>query len=84
MPDRFIFRQVYYKDLKTFLADGEVRSKNHKSPQLCHPTSYPNIVNRRGTDAYQMPCGGVVNDYVPFYFSPITAFTFTIYKAMLN
>lgn len=27
-----------------------------------------------------MPCGGVVNDYVPFYFSPITSFAFTIYK----
>ncbi len=26
-----------------------------------------------------MPCGGVVNDYVPFYFSPITAFTYAIY-----
>jgi hypothetical protein len=27
-----------------------------------------------------MPCGGVVNDYVPFYFSPITAFTYTIHQ----
>ena len=26
-----------------------------------------------------MPCGGVVNDYVPFYFSPITAMAYTIY-----
>lgn len=26
-----------------------------------------------------MPCGGVVNDYVPFYFSPMTAFAYTIY-----
>lgn len=26
-----------------------------------------------------MPNGGVVNDYVPFYFSPITAFTYTIF-----
>lgn len=26
-----------------------------------------------------MPCGGVVNDYVPFYFSPLTSFTYTIY-----
>lgn len=27
-----------------------------------------------------MPHGGVANDYVPFYFSPITSFTFTIHK----
>jgi hypothetical protein len=27
-----------------------------------------------------MPNGCVVNEFVPFYFSPITSFTFTIYK----
>ena len=27
-----------------------------------------------------MPNGGVVNDFVPFYFSPRTSFTYTIFK----
>jgi hypothetical protein len=80
MPNRFIFRQVYYGDLSTFLDDGEIRAKNHFAEQLCHQTSYQQIVDRRGTNAFSMPCGGVVNDYVPFYFSPLTSFTYTIHK----
>lgn len=80
MPNRFIFRQVHFEDLPTFLADGEIKAKKHQVPQRCHQTSYQDIVNRRGTDEFQMPNDCVVNDFVPFYFSPITSFTFTIYK----
>lgn len=80
MPNRFIFRQVHFEDLPIFLADCEVRAKRHQSPQLCHQTSYPEIVYRRGTDEFELPNGCVVNDFVPFYFSPITSFTFTIFR----
>lgn len=80
MPNRFIFRQVYCGDLPTFLADGEIRAKNHENQQACHQTSYQEIVNRRGTNEFPMPCGGVVNDYVPFYFSPLSSFTYTIHR----
>jgi len=80
LKERFIFRQVDYRDLPTFLHDGEIRAKNHHTPQLCHQTSYQEIVERRNTSAFQMPCGGVVNDYVPFYFSPLTSFTYTIHQ----
>jgi len=52
--------------------------------QACHQTSYQEIVDRRGTAEFQMPCGGVVNDYVAFYFSPLTAFTFTIDRGNVN
>ncbi len=80
MPNRFIFRQVHYVDLPIFLADGEVRAKHHQFSQRCHQTSYQEIVNRRGTNEFELPNGCVVNDFVPFYFSPITSFTYTIYK----
>jgi hypothetical protein len=80
MPDRFVFRQVDYRDIPTFLADGEIRAKNHASPQACYQTSYQNLVNRRGTDMFQVPGGGVVNDFVAFYFSPLTSFTFAIHN----
>lgn len=79
MPNRFIFRQVYFGDLSTFLADGEIRAKNHTLGQICHQTSYQELVNLRGTDAFEMPNCRVVNDYVPFYFSPLTAFTYAIH-----
>lgn len=80
LPTRFIFRQVQYSDLPTFLVDGEIRAKNHETLQRCHQVSYQDIVDRRGTNEFNMPNAGVVNDYVPFYFSPITAFTYTIFR----
>jgi hypothetical protein len=80
LPERFIFRQFYYRDLARFLEDGEIRAKNHPTLQACHQTSYQQIVNRRGTAEFQLPGGGVVNDCVPFYFSPVTSFTYTIHQ----
>ncbi len=80
MPERFIFRQVDYRDIPTFLDDGEIRSKNHPNQQTCHQTSYQNLVQRRGTQEFQLPFGGVVNDCVAFYFSPLTSFTCTIHR----
>jgi hypothetical protein len=84
MVARFVFRQFHHTDIGTFLADGEIRSKNHVPPQTCHQTSYPNLVTLRGTSAFSLPGGGVVNDYVPFYFSPITAFSFTINRGNVD
>lgn len=78
MPSRFAFRQFYAGDLGLFLEDGEIRAKNHANLQRCHQTSYQEINDRRGTGVFGMPCGGVVNDYVPFYFSPLTSFAYTI------
>lgn len=80
MPERFVFRQVDYRDVPTFLADGEIRSKNHPHQQLCHQTSYQNLVRRRGTTEFQLPFGGVVNDCVAFYFSPLTSFACAIHR----
>jgi hypothetical protein len=80
MPDRFGFRQIDHRDLEMILRDGEIRSKNNRSPQKCHQTSYAEIVGLRGTAQFTLPHGGVVNDYVAFYFSPVTAFTYTIHK----
>lgn len=84
MPKRFIFRQVCSWDLKAFLDDGEIRAKNHPEPQLLHQTSYENIVATRGTPIFDLPHGGVVNDYVPFYFSPLTGFTYTISRGNVD
>lgn len=77
---RFGFRQIDYRDLAMFLRDGEIRSKNHQYAQACHQTSHASIVNLRGDPVFTLPHGGVVNDYVPFYFSPVTGFAYSIHK----
>jgi len=84
MPVRFAFRQVDRRDLATFFKDGEVRAKRHRASQACHQTSHRQIVQRRNEHLVDLPHGGVVNDYVAFYFSPITAFTFAIHKGSVE
>lgn len=84
MPDRFIFRMTYYLDVPLFLRDGALHAKNHAQPQLCHQASYGEIVSRRGDTVFSTPCGRVVNDFVPFYFSPITAMAYTIHKGNVS
>jgi hypothetical protein len=84
VPKRFVFRQIDYRDVPLFLSDGEVRSKNHPNPQRCHQTSYQNLVQRRGTEEFHLPFGGVVNDCVAFYFSPLTSFTCAIHRGRVQ
>lgn len=79
MTKRFIFRMTYYKNIKAYVRDGFIRSKNYRPLQTGYQTSYADIVHRRGNDGFETPCGGVVNDYIPFYFSPITAMAYTIH-----
>jgi len=81
---RHIFRLTYYKNIIQFLTDGAIWAKNHVPMQRCYQTSYANIVNRRGTAEFQTPCGCVVNDFVPFYFSPVTAMSYTIYRGNVD
>lgn len=84
MQGRFAFRQIDIRDLEMFLKDGEIRAKDHKNKQVCHQTSYDNLVGLRSTPAFNLPFGGVVNDYVAFYFSPLTGFTHTIHNGNVN
>ena len=80
LPDRFIFRMVYYEDCAVFFRDGAIRSKNAQPQQPCHQTSYAQIVSRRGERGMLTPAGHVINDHVAFYFSPITSMAYTIHK----
>lgn len=84
MPKRFVFRQVCSRDFQIFLDDGEIRAKNHPNPQLVHQASHANIVATRGTSMFTLLHGGVVNDYVPFYFSPLTSFAYTISRGNVD
>ena len=77
---RHIFRLTSYLNIPQFLQDEAVWAKNHQPMQRCYQTSYSNIVSRRGTMEFGTPCGRVVNDFVPFYFSPINAMSYTIHR----
>lgn len=79
MPSkRFIFRMTYGANIETYLAHGEIHSKNHPVAQHGYRTSFSEIVARRGGQEFLTPCRSNVNDFVPFYFSPSTAMAYTI------
>ena len=76
---RFLFRMTYYRNLQRYLSDGAVYAKNSPHVQPGYRISFDEIVARRGTAAFGTPCGSTVNDFVPFYFSPITKMAYTIH-----
>lgn len=69
---------TYYKNLERYLSDGVLYAKNHSPPQLGFRISFDDIVARRGTQ-FKTPDGESINNYVPFYFSPITKMAYTIH-----
>lgn len=70
---------TYYRNLQTYLADGCIYAKNHPNMQAGFRISFDDIVARRGTAIFTTPCGSNINDFVPFYFSPITKMAYTIH-----
>ncbi|MCE1175570.1 MAG: DUF4433 domain-containing protein [Burkholderiales bacterium] len=77
MPLRFIFRSTYFENIAVYAQDRCIRSKNCPPTQIGHRISYSGIVSRRG-DIYTTPDDNSVNDFVPFYFSPVQAMSYTI------
>ena len=74
----YIFRIVHRENLPLVLAGGLV-AKNAAGAN----TAYVNIgdldlIDRRGKRAVPVRPGGVLNDYVPFYFTPFSPMAYNI------
>lgn len=78
MTHRHIFRMIYYKNIEQILVDGVICARNYKI-QPGYQISYSHIVNKRN-DEFSTPDGDSINDFVPFYFSPITVMAYTIHR----
>jgi ssDNA thymidine ADP-ribosyltransferase, DarT len=70
---------TYYRNLQKYLKDGAIYAKNSPSVQAGYRISLDDIVARRGSSIFTTPCESNVNDFVPFYFSPITKMAYTIH-----
>lgn len=70
---------TYFRNLQRYLSDGAIYAKDNLNVQPGFRISFDDIVARRGTEAFATPCGSTVNDFVPFYFSPITKMAFTVH-----
>lgn len=74
---RFLFRITHWQNIEQYLRDGVIRAKNIGPQQAGYRVSDAGIVSRRGVDI-SATVGFPINDYVPFYFSPLTAMSMSI------
>ncbi len=70
---------TFYKNLESFLKDGAEFAKDSPQGKPRYRISFDEIVARRGT-IFSVPSGCLVNEFVPFYFSPSTKMAFSIHK----
>lgn len=84
LSKRFLFRMTHYRNLERYLTDGAVYAKNSPRVQMGYRISFDDIVARRGTATFTTPHGSNVNDFVPFYFSPITKMAYTIHMGNVD
>jgi hypothetical protein len=75
---------MYYGNLEKYLAAGVIHAKNSPHVQASYRISFDDIVARRGTQTFNTPCGSNVNDFVPFYFSPLTKMAYTIHMGNVD
>ena len=77
-----LFHITHLDNLPNILRDGCLYCHRQMHRTGLHPVdiAYPGIQDRRATT--QVPCGpgGVLHDYVPFYFAPRSPMLFAIHK----
>lgn len=76
---RFLFRITHSENVGTYLKEGVIRAKDVPPLQAGFRVSDAGIISRRGVNISQA-VGFSINDYVPFYFSPLTSMAFKISK----
>ena len=78
-PERaLIFRIVHRANLQTMLDDGLHCRNSQAAMKLFVQIGNPDLIDRRQTRVVECPPGGVLSDYVPFYFTPFTPMMFNI------
>jgi hypothetical protein len=73
-----IFRITHVQNVPWILTHGlHCRSSNQRDPNFV-PIGMPDLIEKRATRNVPLPPGGVLGDYVPFYFTPRSIMMFNI------
>lgn len=80
MSRTLIYRMIYYKNLEGLLTHGiNCANSENKIPNYIN-IGAKNLISKRYTHKVPVEPYGVLNDYVPFYFSPRSPMLYTINK----
>lgn len=75
-----LFHFTHLDNLPSIVVHGLVCDAQARSSLLQREAGNPAIKDRRRRRAVGVPPGGVVADYVPFYFAPHNSMMYSIYK----
>ena len=67
-----IFRITHISNLKWILENGLHSSSSNTSDPNFVAIGHPDLIDKRSRRTLPQPFGGVLSDYVPFYFTPFS------------
>jgi hypothetical protein len=73
-----IFRIVHRDNIRWILENGVHCSSSQKKDAAYVSIGHSDIIQMRTTRAVPIPPGGVLSDYVPFYFTPFSPMAYNI------
>lgn len=77
-----IWRITHRRNLPWIMANGlHAGNGAARSPDWVN-IGNPELIDRRGRRAVPLPPGGVLNDYIPFYFTPFSPMMYNIYTGV--
>lgn len=80
----YIFRITHIRNLSWILDNGlHCRNSSTRDPNFIE-IGNPDIIERRRHQPVQVPPGGVLGDYIPFYFATLTPMLYNITTGWQN
>lgn len=78
-PDKaLLFRIVHRENLSWILENNGLYAKNEKVNPTYRNIGNSELIDKRARRAVEIAPGGVLNDYVPFYFTPYSIMMYNI------
>ena len=79
-----IYRLTHYSNLNFTLVNGlHCRNSENCDPQYFN-IGHKNLIDKRGNRSVPVQPGGVLNDYVPFYFAPRSPMLYSIHTGYVQ
>ncbi len=75
-----IYRLSHYSNLDYTLTNGLYCCNSPNADPNYINIGHRNLIAKRGNRAVPLPPGGVLNDYIPFYFAPRSPMLYSIYR----
>ncbi len=84
LPKTRIYRLTHYKNLPFIFQNGlHCANSDVKHPDFVN-IGFQSLISSRGITPVKAEPGGVLNDYIPFYFTPRSPMLFMIYKGKVE